>query len=420
MPQVPVTIVDAADIRSFECLLPGSQPVGRISARLAELLRLPLIGWDGRPLSYGLVVKGGLLIDPDATLDELNLPCPLIARLVPEISAGADEPEPGQDDMAGDADATDCHPLGDVDDDVDDSDVIVGEQTVLIHDAGLDVKPEVRIDVEVHREIEAFAADNRNKECAGLLLGNVEVEGRDRIIHVTAMAAAEGAVGTRASVSISLSAWEAMFRVRDLDYGNLRILGWFHTHAGWGVFMSDSDVFIHRHFFGHPNMVAYVLDPTTGRDGFFYWHEGKIGLCPSYGLVGSATDLEPNSRKRKKEPKPDPQVGRRIGLVAGLVLVLACIGLCGASLMRHLRVDRARAHTPAVVVTREQTASVDRIYTIGRRDNPWTICNRVYRDGELAQPLLRYNGLSNASGLQIGQKIRLPSKDTLRKLAAEQ
>lgn len=419
MTQIAATIVDVADIRSFECLLPTAIPIARVAARLAELLHLPLIGWDGRPLGYGLVAKGGLLLDPGATLSELNLPSPLVARLVPEIAAGAGEPKPSGEEEPEPAPPLTPTPLGCDDSDDEQPDVVVGEQTVLIHDTELDVRPDVRIDVGVHKEIEVFAAANRNKECAGLLLGNIEAEGRGRIIHITAAVPAEGAVGTRASVSISLAAWESMFRARDMDYGDLRILGWFHTHAGWGVFMSDSDVFIHRHFFPHPNMVAYVLDPTTGRDGFFYWHEGKIGLCPSYGLVGSPSELKPQSRRAKTEPKSGWRPSPRLLIAAGLVLVLACLAWAGTSLVRRLASDEGKTPPPRVVVTAKKTppAPAERTYTIGHRDNPWSICNRYYDDGDLAMPLMRYNGLSNVSGLQVGQKIKLPPKSVLKKLA---
>lgn len=413
MTHIPVSIVDAADIQSFDCLLPTRIPVARVAARLAELLHLPLTSWDGRPLGYGLVAKGGLLLDPDATLDELNLPNPVVARLVPEIAAGADqsesETEVAPHSMSSGADW----------DEEAEFDVVVGEQTVLLHDCELDARPDVRIDVEVHREIEAFAATNRNKECAGLLLGTVEIEGRDRIIHICAAAPAEGAVGTRASVSISLLAWESMYKIRDLDYSDLRILGWFHTHAGWGVFMSDSDVFIHRHFFGHPNMVAYVLDPTTGRDGFFYWHSGQIGLCPNYGLVGNPIDLKPQSRKLRKEDSEYKHPSRRIGLIVVLVLAVASFVCGGVSLVRSLGKTQETPRRAPVVAAKEKTVSVDRIYTIGRRDNPWKICNREYRDGDLARPLMRYNGLKNVSGLQIGQQIKLPPKETLTRLSRE-
>jgi len=424
--QIAATIIDAADIRAYECALPDSVPVSRIALRLAELTHLPLVGPDGRPMLYGFVPKGGAFLDPDATFAELNLPCPLALRLVPEISAGSDEVQlPDETELEEPDEETEL-------------DVVVGEPTALVHETELDSRPDVRIDAEVHKQIEEFALVNRNKECAGLLLGAVDSEGKTRIIHVTAAIPAENAIGTRASVRIPLAAWEEMLRVRDLDYSDLRILGWFHTHAGWGVFMSDADVFIHRHFFPHPNMVAYVLDPTTGRDGFFYWHDGKIGLCPSYGLVGAPIDVKPRHKPRPKpnrpehpepvegrpKPKhpehPEPVEGRRFDIrnvvIAALALAVVCLVLAGSPFGRRHGQARNSSKTN-VVVTRELPLSGEQTYAIKKRDNPWTICNRIYNDGELGPALMRYNGLKPNPRLQIGQQIKLPPKETLRKLA---
>jgi proteasome lid subunit RPN8/RPN11 len=416
LPRIAATIIDAVDIRAYECLLPDAEPVAEVAARLADLIHLPSIGQDGRPMNYGLIPKGGALLDPDATLGELNLPCPLTMRLVPEISAGADDVQSPEE----------IEPNGL--DEEPDREIVVGEPVALVHDTELDLRPDVRIDAEVHKQIEAFALANRNKECAGLLLGSVESEGKGRIIHITAAIPAESAVGTKASVRIPLVAWEEMLSERDLDYGDLRILGWFHTHAGWGVFMSDADVFIHRHFFPHPNMVAYVLDPTSGRDGFFYWHDGKIGLCPSYGLVGAPRDLKPHHRPREKpkrvEPLPTPvQPGeqskprRRLDLrnVAIGVLVLAALYLAFAGSPFGKRGTRRPSPLPprGIVSTRELPAGGDRIYAIKSNDNPWRICNRAYGDGELGPYLMRYNHLKRNPCLQVGQKIKLPPKDTL-------
>lgn len=416
MARIAVTIVDAADIRAYECELPDSIEVSRIALRLAELMHLPLLGPDGRPLRYGLIPKGGSLLDPDASLSELNVPCPLTLRLIPEIAAGSDELEAPSGFDAG------AH------DEESEIDVIVGEPAALIHDADLGIRPDVRIDAEVHKRIEEFAAANRNRECAGLLLGTVDSEGKGRVIHISAAIPAEGAVGTRASVRIPLQAWEEMLGVRDLDYGDLRVLGWFHTHAGWGVFMSDADVFIHRHFFPHPSMVAYVLDPTTGRDGFFYWHEGKIGLCPSYGLVGPPADMKP-LRGRGKPAKSHsparslPVLDKKNWVIAALVLVVAYFAFAGSPFARRAKSAPERAK-PRVVVTKEVGPSVQssarsagaKPYAIRAKDNPWSICNRVYNDGDLGPALMRYNGLPSNPRLQIGQRIKMPSKDTLKKL----
>lgn len=413
MTQIAATVIDAADIRAYECLLPDSAEVSRIALRLAELMHLPILGPDGRSLRYGLIPKGGSLIDPDAKLGELSLPCPLTFRLVPEIAAGSEEVSlPGESET------------DELDED-EELDITVSEPTALIHDIDLETRPDVRIDAEVHKHIEEFALKNRNKECAGLLLGTVDSEGKGRIIHISAAIPAEGAVGTRASVRIPLQAWEAVLKVRDFDYGELRILGWFHTHAGWGVFMSDADVFIHRHFFPHPSMVAYVLDPTTGRDGFFYWHEGKIGLCPSYGLVGPPAEVK-GQKPKAKSPKPSPvSVARRLDVrncvIAGLVIGVLYLAFAGSPFARRAH-NQPSAQKKQIVITKEVAAkavsSPKRVstYAIGPRDNPWMICNRIYNDGELGPALMHYNGLASNPRLQIGQQIKLPPKETLKRM----
>ncbi len=394
-------------------MLPDSVEVSRIATRLAEMTHLPVVGPDGNAMRYGLIPRGGELLDPHVTFAEMTLPCPLTLRLVPEIAAGADDVE-----LFGDQKAED----GEEDEDFE---IILGEPMALVHDVGLDSRPDVRIDAAVHKKIEAFAAENRNKECAGLLLGAVDCEGNNsRIIHITAAIPAEGAVGTRASVRIPLHAWEAVLKIRDLDYSELRILGWFHTHAGWGVFMSDADVFIHRHFFLHPSMVAYVLDPTTGRDGFFYWHEGKIGLCPSYGLVGTPSEVKPRKPAAKKTatPRSARRVDTKNVIIGGLVVGVLYLGFAGSPLARRSRQNPPVAKKQIVVtkeVAKRATVRPGRAtgtYTIGPKDNPWRICNKVYNDGELGPALMKYNGLDENPNLQIGQQLNLPPKETLKRL----
>lgn len=406
---VSATVMDVAEIRAYKCLLPDDVPVGEIAARLAELTHMPVVGPDNYPLTYGFVVKAGTILHSQVTFKDLNLPKELTMRLVPEFTAGQEmDVEP---DVPADTHEQDL---------VDPPDIQILEERYLVHDLALDTRPDIRVNASVHHQIEDFAAQDRNTECAGLLLGQVEFENGKRVVHITAIAPAGEAVGNRTSVKMTMGAWESLLRIRDRDYADLRVLGWFHTHAGWGVFMSDSDVFVHRHFFTHPSMVAFVLDPVLGRDGFFYWHDGKIGLAPNYGLMGSNDEVEPfRHRKAKKKLRLDVKS----------LAIICLVGAVGYMWASH-SIDAKNASlkpTPVVngkpetdkLVTREKTQPMVRIYVIGKGDNPWLICNRVYNDGGLAEALAEYNGLEDLSGLQVGQEIKLPPKSVLKKLASE-
>jgi hypothetical protein len=64
--------------------------------------------------------------------------------------------------------------------------------------------------------------------------------------------------------------------VKDAQYPDDRIVGWYHSHPGFGVFLSEHDIFIHRNFFSDPNQVAWVFDPHSDEEGCFVWQDGEI------------------------------------------------------------------------------------------------------------------------------------------------
>lgn len=423
--EIAATISDAADIRAYDCLLPDFVKVSCLALRLAELMHLPKHDSNGRQIVYGLISKDEGLLDQNSSLAELALPSPMSLRLVPEIFAAADGAK-----IPGPTEATEpCEKP--TDENPTDWDIIIGEPVALIHDDRLRAKLDVHIDAEVHRQIARFAKASHGKECVGLLLGTIEPEANARVIHISAAAPAKCAAGDSASIRISLDAWEEMLAIRDSQYPKLRVLGWFHSHAGWGFFMSDADMFIHRHFFPHPNMVAYVLDPTTGRDGFFYWHEGRISICPNYGVVGSSAELKSYGLRQKAAKRVASRQNMKAckWIAAALAAALLYVAFAGSSSLRRSKEPEApkpaavAVSPPAAVPASQQPtppkaapASKDGEYVIGKHDNPWGICNKVYKDGDLAGALMRYNGLKSATGLQVGQKIKLPPKETLRKL----
>jgi len=398
---VPAKVSDVADIRECHCALPDDAPLSDVAMRLAELRHLPLCGFDSQPMRYGFVSRGGHALSPQSCFRDLHSHKPFELRLVPEFTVysnegGADE-RPAADDFL----------LRD-----ESIHVEIGEERLLVQDDCLDYPPDVRIDARVHREIEGYAMQDRYTECAGLLLGSVVIQGQERVIHISAVAPAADARGDRNSVTMTLKGWESAFRIKDSEYAELRILGWFHTHPGSGVFLSDSDSFAHKNFFPNPNMAAYVLDPTTGRDGFFYWHNGVLGLRPSYGLVCTPDDTTFWNRLR---------IGPKALRVSAIALAV-----CGVLFLGFARPGR-RASEPGkpVSVSVKSVSNVrksvtrDATYTLGPRDNFWKICNRYYNDGDLAKALARYNGIRDLVHLQVGQKIKLPPKAELERLAGD-
>ncbi|MCA1557569.1 MAG: hypothetical protein LC731_03400, partial [Acidobacteria bacterium] len=69
-----------------------------------------------------------------------------------------------------------------------------------------------------------------------------------------------------------------------------RIVGWYHTHPRFGIFLSEMDVFIQKNFFSEPWQTAFVLDPVQRTEGFFIWSHGEPKLIDEYWVEQERRD----------------------------------------------------------------------------------------------------------------------------------
>ena len=95
---------------------------------------------------------------------------------------------------------------------------------------------------------------------------------------------------TQASFTYTHDSWEEITRERDRLHPDLDIVGWYHTHPDFGIFLSSHDVFIHRHFFGQPLQVAYVVDPIRQTRGFFQWRDDALVEVGGYHVTADRGD----------------------------------------------------------------------------------------------------------------------------------
>jgi proteasome lid subunit RPN8/RPN11 len=136
--------------------------------------------------------------------------------------------------------------------------------------------------------IERHSLSDTNVELGGILLGKECLDpatGR-AYVWITQSLEAKHYANTQASFTYTHDSWEEITRERDRLHPESDIVGWYHTHPSFGIFLSHHDVFIHQHFFAQPLQVAYVVDPINQSRGFFYWREG--GLLPTGGFYLTA------------------------------------------------------------------------------------------------------------------------------------
>jgi proteasome lid subunit RPN8/RPN11 len=144
-------------------------------------------------------------------------------------------------------------------------------------------------------------------EVCGVLVGNVYRDSTGPFLHVEAAIEGKDAASHAAQVKFTANTWTHIFEVTDRDYPDLRIIGWYHTHPGFDIFLSDMDLFTHCNFFNLPWQIAFVYDPLNLKQGLFVWKNGKP--VPAEFLI------EPDEpamkvkgrRKGKRQPPPDEQ-----------------------------------------------------------------------------------------------------------------
>jgi proteasome lid subunit RPN8/RPN11 len=127
----------------------------------------------------------------------------------------------------------------------------------------------------VRERIYKHVYDNDDHEVGGVLVGRL---GPQALPVVTGAIAALEADGRRASVTFTHDAWSSIHEKLDRDYPDQQIVGWYHSHPGFGIFLSEHDRFIHDNFFSDPSQIAYVVDPHAGTEGVFGWQDGKLVL----------------------------------------------------------------------------------------------------------------------------------------------
>ena len=143
------------------------------------------------------------------------------------------------------------------------------------------VQPALVVDSEVVRQIRQHARSSSKAEVCGVLIG----QDRDHRIDVAACIEGQNAEEAGAHVTFTQDTWEHIYAVKDQKYPSERIVGWYHSHPGFGVFLSDHDTFIHKNFFSSPGQVAWVFDPHSDEEGCFGWVGGRIERLTQISVI---------------------------------------------------------------------------------------------------------------------------------------
>jgi len=107
-----------------------------------------------------------------------------------------------------------------------------------------DAKLRVAVERSAYAELVAHAKSSLKAEVCGVLAGHVCQD--DEGVFVGVEAVIPGASASEGSVHVTFTqeTWNAIHTSLERDHPKLKIVGWYHTHPGFGVEFSEMDLFI--------------------------------------------------------------------------------------------------------------------------------------------------------------------------------
>ncbi len=313
--------------------------------------------------------------------------------------------------------------------------------------AAADRLPVVYFAEEVVAEMKRHARSDTSQEIAGVLLGEVNYQRNTVLVH--ACVAAEHTQSSRGNVTFTHDTWAQINRVVDAEYPDHAIVGWYHSHPNFGIFLSSYDTFIHQNFFSAQWQIAYVVDPVRQQEGCFVWEGGQLVRVPEVKLYMNAADYhkageieqaelpEPFTAASGMQPETYLEAGQKwaLGILAALVAITVLLQVYAVGEVQRLKAQAAetgetvaaiqaavaglRAFEAGEAVPGEAGIGPDiaappgvalpcDIYEVTPGDTLKAISEKFYDTPQNAEMIAIINGLRPDQQLMPGAELRIP------------
>lgn len=142
-----------------------------------------------------------------------------------------------------------------------------------------------------------------NKEIIGILVGNME---NHTIVIEDALSGEQESDAMRASLPPKTIA-KIADRILSEEIDG-RIMGWYHSHPGFGLFMSPTDINTQKNFQQFCSKItALIVEPVSGEFGFFTLHDSEDVIQLEKEQVHVYSEGEERIPKRFSSPPEIPK-----------------------------------------------------------------------------------------------------------------
>jgi proteasome lid subunit RPN8/RPN11 len=238
---------------------------------------------------------------------------------------------------------------------------------------------------ELMKKIEDHCFSETQIEVGGFLVGTIVGD----TTTVTNVMRAKKTVGKSTNLTFTHDTWTELYKeIEELKTESV-IIGWYHSHPNFGVFLSEHDKFIQNNYFKADGQITTVVDPIRGRRGWWYSSDEKI---VTYGkevdttkerLGKSATDPDANMDAvfEAAAPKGGVSTGKVIAISAAMSL-LSFLGGWGVS---ALNAGNATANQAAIQVLNQKVLELQK--EAGLYINPATdVADQISGSGVTKKP----------------------------------
>ena len=138
---------------------------------------------------------------------------------------------------------------------------------------GVKVPLRVAMTKDAYADITSHAAGSVDAEICGVLAGTQCEDDDGPFLKVSAAVRGEAARKGSTHVTFTHETWDVIHKAMEKDHPKLDIVGWYHSHPGFGVEFSEMDIFIQKNFFKAETQVAFVVDPLGRAERHVRRHE---------------------------------------------------------------------------------------------------------------------------------------------------
>lgn len=279
---------------------------------------------------------------------------------------------------------------------------------------------QIYIKQDVYKRIEKFAKEEMSKEVGSILIGDYVDEKDRKTVIISNYIEAKYTDASASTLTFTHETWDYVYKEKDKKYPDKKIVGWQHTHPGYGIFLSNYDIFIQENFFNLPWQIAYVVDPIADTRGFFEWKNDKIAKMSGfyvYDEVGREIKISEKAKPVKKHFSISTIILSFLLLVS--VLLSVSFGIEKNNIMDRLNEALATiSQQPNIQMNEtppgaEQELPEDveafKVYVVQEGDYLESICEKYDLDYvSNIQKIMKINSITDVNKIYVGQKLYLP------------